>query len=429
MPGASGSLLALVLGAAVVEGAVGADTEVAAGRAPVELDGPERNSIAFTGTPAVGLRIHDETHTFTTTYAPRFYYRVPNVLDVSRPLVLHQVGLSYENLLDISSQWTTRASASVGELDYTTASEVFDPQSAGLQEDVAQVARFDGESTLRHSTSRRTTLQLTLQGEYTTPINEDDTPAPLLPDVPVDPAAPAVGGILKSAAGTIRPELRYVLTRRDFLTTSLRGSYQWFSNGSRFVVISPQLGWERRLSPRSTFISSAGPLYAIVLDAAPGASEDNFLGGSGVLELRSTLSRSDGHELTGHMSGTVDWFFDPLAGTSDPRATVEVGAGARFGRDWSFTPIVSFSTLLREDTGGVAAAISRTDASVLRAELPVRYEITRKVRFNFGARGSLRGTRLGGDDFSLTDTVEVWAYVGLAVAFATSGEPATWIGF
>jgi hypothetical protein len=431
MPGASGCLIALALGAAVVEGGVGADTEVAAGRAPVDLDGPEENSIALTGTPAVGLRIHDETHTFTTTYAPRFYYRIPNPLEVRRPLVLHQIGLGYENLIDISTQWITNAHVNVGELDYTTASLVFDPQAAALQQDVAQVARVDGESTLRHSTSRRATLQLTLQGEYTTPINTPDAvvaPAPTEP--PVDPTvvAPVAGEILKSASGTVRPELRYVLTRRDFLTTSLRVSYQWFSNGGRFVVISPQIGWERRLTPRTTFVSSAGPLYVFTLDAAPGNDDDNFIGGGGVLELRSILSRSDGAELTGHISGTVDWFFDPLAGTSDPRATLELGAAARFGRDWTFTPTASFSTLLREDSDGAAAVLERTDATVLRAELPVRYAITRAVQFNFGGRGSLRGTRLGSDDFRLNEQLEAWVYVGLSVAFATSGEPAPWLG-
>jgi hypothetical protein len=431
MPGASGTLLALALGAAVVEGAVGADTEVAAGRAPVEINGPERNSVSFTGTPAVGLRVTDETHTFTTTYAPRFYYRLPNVLDVNRPLVLHQVDLGYENLIDISTLWTTVAALDIGELDYTSASQIFDPQTSGLQQDVEQIARVSGDSTYRVTTSRRSTWQLSLQGEYTTPINTDDD-EPAAPTEPVDPTlppvAPATTTILKSASGTVRPHYRYVVSRRDFITSELRLSYQWFSNGGEFVVVSPQLGWERRLSYRSTLVTSAGPLYVVVLSAAPGADDDNFIGGSGLLELRSTLSRGDGHELTGNLSGTVDWFFDPLAGTSDPRATVQASAVARFGRKWTLSPVVSFSTLLREESGG-AAAIARTDASVLRADLPVRYDINDNLRFNFGLRSSFRGGRLGTDDFSLTETYEAWAYVGLALAFGTSGERTSWIGF
>ncbi|MET0414082.1 MAG: hypothetical protein ABW217_22420 [Polyangiaceae bacterium] len=433
MPGASGTLLALALGASVVEGAVGVDTEVAAGRAPVEINGPERNSVSFTGTPAVGLRVTDETHTFTTTYAPRFYYRLPNVLDVNRPLVLHQVDLSYENLIDISTQWITAAALDIGELDYTSASQIFDPQTSGLQQDVEQIARVSGDSTLRVTTSRRSTWQLSLQGEYTTPINtDDDQPAPtepVNPDLPtVVPPAAATTTILKSASGTVRPHYRHVVSRRDFITSELRLSYQWFSNGGEFIVVSPQLGWERRLSYRSTLVTSAGPLYVVVLGAAPGADDDNFIGGSGLVELRSTLSRGDGHTLTGALSGNVDWFFDPLAGTSDPRATAQVSAVAQFGRKWTLSPVVSFSTLLREESGG-AAAIARTDASVLRADLPVRYEISDNLRFNFGLRSSFRGGRLGTDEFSLTETYEAWAYVGLALAFGTSGERTTWIGF
>lgn len=423
MAAASGCLIALALGATAVEGAVGADAEVAAGRAPVGISGPERNSIQLIGTPAVGLRLYSPTQSLTASYSPRFYYRVPNDLDLERPLLLHQAGLAHQVELGSTSDWRSGVRFSAGELDYTTLSLVFDPQSANPPQDVAEVMRLDGDTTWRTSLSSRTGLALTLQGEYTRPLDEEPPlgidPVTGMP-LPPDPGS----ALLESAAGTIIPQLRYQLSRRDVLTTSLRVSYQWFSNDARYLLFSPQVGWERRLSARTNLITSAGPLYVVTLEAAPGVADDNTLGGAGVLELNTVFDRSRGTDVTGRIAATLEWFFDPLAGTSDPRAGLEAGIVARFGRDWTFTPNASLSTLLDDSTGG---DLVRTDASVLRAELPWRYRITDHLAFNFGLRGSLRGRGLN-DSFNLSEQHEIWAYMGLSVAIATSGEAAPWLG-
>src|SRR5687767_12521015 len=95
MPGPACSLLIAALSAAVVEAAVGANGEVAAGRAPVDVDGDEENSLTFTLVPGAGLRLRSSTASLLLSYTPRIFYRLPNALGVDRPLVLHQVGADH----------------------------------------------------------------------------------------------------------------------------------------------------------------------------------------------------------------------------------------------------------------------------------------------------------------------------------------------
>jgi hypothetical protein len=212
-----------------------------------------------------------------------------------------------------------------------------------------------------------------------------------------------------------------MLTHTDTVLGSLTLIYQWFSNGARYFVITPQVGWEKRFTPRTTMLASVGPLYAITLDPPPGQDDDNFLGGAGNFELTSILAHGEGDELSGNLGATFEWFFDPLAGSSAPRATAEAGLTQRWGRDWQFAPNVSFSSVLR-DTGG-----SSSQDSVLRADAPVRYRMTRHADLDFGFRGSLRGGSLASGDFSLNDEVEAWVYVGLRVAFTSGGDEAPWL--
>src|SRR5690242_3071202 len=120
MPAAACCLLAAMFASsAVVEAAAGAEGEVAAGRAPIELDGPEENSVTFTLVPGAALRVRSAASSVTLTYTPRIFYRVPNALEVDRPLVLHQVALDHSQSFSRRLSWATTGNFSIGEIDYT----------------------------------------------------------------------------------------------------------------------------------------------------------------------------------------------------------------------------------------------------------------------------------------------------------------------
>jgi len=127
MLGPASCLLLAAFSSSVVEGAIGASGEVAAGRAPLDYAGPAQNSLTFTLIPAAAARLRSPDSTLTLSYTPRIFYRLPNALNLNHPLILHQVGL--DHVLDIGKwlAWSTSAQLAVGEIDYTAAGVLFDP--------------------------------------------------------------------------------------------------------------------------------------------------------------------------------------------------------------------------------------------------------------------------------------------------------------
>jgi len=114
------AVLAFLFGALsppILEVATGADTEFAAGRAPLAVGLKEVNSTSITLVPGLGLRLQDPTQSIAVSYTPRLFYRLPNQFGVDRPLVLHQVSLEHASDLDRRSKWATRAELSAGEVE------------------------------------------------------------------------------------------------------------------------------------------------------------------------------------------------------------------------------------------------------------------------------------------------------------------------
>src|SRR4051812_31178535 len=155
MPGPACCLLAALFSSAVVEVAAGADTEIAVGRAPIAQTGPEENSVTFTLSPGVGLRLVEPMKTWTISYAPRIFYRAPNELDVNRPLVLHQVSLESAMVLSRSLAWSSSASLNIGEIDYTATGLVFPAGSSTVRTSVADILRLQGQTGFTLELTRR----------------------------------------------------------------------------------------------------------------------------------------------------------------------------------------------------------------------------------------------------------------------------------
>jgi len=149
--------------------------------------------------------------------------------------------------------------------------------------------------------------------------------------------------------------------------------------------------------------------------------------------------------LNGSFNASLDWFFDPVAGTSQPRAGVDIGTDLLIGREWQISPSASFYAVLRDDNpttlgvppiqtpGGTDAPIPidtvviDSDNTVLRAEIPFRYALTRSVSFTFGTRASLRGNSITQDGFKLDQRTEYWVFAGLTVRFAAGRDYGSWL--
>lgn len=442
MPVLVSSLLVAALAAGVVEAAVGADGEVAAGRAPVDITGPEEDSVTFTLIPGAGLRLHSPATRLALSYTPRIFYRVPNALNIDRPLVLHQLSLAHDTELSRRASWLNSAQFSLGELDYTASGVVFDRRvTSVVRTSVAEVLRAEGQTGVTLDLSRRLVLNLDLSGEYTTPTEEtrvSPAGAEGMPPPEGAPDLPTFDPVPESAQAAAEASLGYRLSRYDQVAVTGGVTYQWFPDTGRYLLVSPDVSWESQLNQRTAFEVSAGLAYVITLEAAQGTDDSNAIGGTGSLRIGSIVHRSRDMTVGTSFSASLDWFFDPIAGTSQPRAGVDAAASIEIGRDWQIGPNASFYTVLRDAGTGVGGGgatgegdpafdLFLADATVLRGEVPVSYAISRPVNLNFGVRAALRGRELSHENFRLGEQYEVWAFLGLTVRFATSASDDSWL--
>lgn len=442
MPGLACSLLVATLASAVVEAAAGADGEVAAGRAPIDLGGDEENSVTFTLVPGAALRLRSSTTSVLLSYAPRIFYRIPNALDVSRPLVLHQVSLAHSVEPNRISSWASSASLAFGELDYTGTGLVFPVgTSTALRQSVANVVRVEGATGYKRQLSRRLGVAFDASAEYTTspddPVTSTFPDAASTPEMPLPDITITADPLPDSAQVTTEGSLGYLLDRNDRLGTSAEVTYQWFPDSGRYLVLSPDVSWERRLNRRTTLGLSAGLAYVITLETTLDVDQSNSLGGTGSFQLASTLYSARRTTVSSGLNASLDWFFDPIAGTSQPRVGADLTTNIEIGREWLIAPNVSFYTVLRDQgtpgasamtaAGMVPLVVATPDATILRAELPFNYSLSSLVSLSFGGRAALRGKALSEDDFHLDEQVELWAFLGLTVRLATSQDDGSWL--
>src|SRR6188472_3158248 len=110
-----------------VQAAVGGRFEALVGVVPdTSLENTEA-SVALAVIPVAGLAAQRESYELTLLYRPRVYWRFPNPVDLSRPLLLHQAALTHRLALSRRTSWTNHLDGSIGEVDYTLSSVVFDP--------------------------------------------------------------------------------------------------------------------------------------------------------------------------------------------------------------------------------------------------------------------------------------------------------------
>ena len=428
-------LVALFASSAVVEAAAGAEGEVAAGRAPIELDGPEENSVTFTLVPGAALRVRSVASSLTLTYTPRIFYRVPNALEVDRPLVLHQLALDHSQSFSRRLTWATTGNFSIGEIDYTASNLVFDPGTSAVRSSVTDIVRADATTGIKLDVTRRLRWTLDVSGEYTKPLGDDDLPDNLPANLAV-----LAGSVPESAQFSTKSSLSYAINRTDRLAANGEVTYQWFPDRGRFLLLSPDISWESQLNRRTNISLSAGVAYVISLETQVGVSSENAFGGTGGFSLSTVMYKTRQATATTTFNATVDWFFDPVAGTSQPRAGVDLGTDITIGRDWVIGPSASFYTTLRDPNSTLAAQpvtdpadpttqtlVINDYSTTLRGELPFRYNLNKYVGLNWGVRASLRGRSIVQDDFKLGEQYEIWGFFGLSVRYAGGHDTGNWL--
>jgi hypothetical protein len=451
MLGPACCLLLAAFSSSVVEGAIGASGEVAAGRAPLDYAGQARNSLTFTLVPAVAAQLRTTDSTLTLSYTPRVFYRLPNALEINHPLVLHQVGLDHTLAIGKWLAWLTNVQLAIGQIDYTAAGVVFDrSQVSAVRTSVTDILRGTAQTGLKYQVLPTFALHLDGGVEYTTTLDRTTV---------VPAAAPVVAGDNTGSGATVfgsvipdsfqargKPGFAVSLGRVTHLGGAAELTYQWFKSTARYLVLSPEIEWDTKFGQRTTLAMAGGVAYVWTLDAIEPQARNNSLGGTGNIDLKSLVYRGQGLSTTLGLNAALDWFFDPVLGTSQPRAGGTATGVIQIGRNWQISPLASFFTLLKSTTfrlteNGVALPAddprvlqqqldqsrAATNATLVRLELPFDYRISDVASFGFGGRAALRGRAVTEPGFRLTEQVEIWAFVGLTLRAATSQDRGAWL--
>ncbi len=113
--------------------ATGARAELNVGRIPVTSVDSSSPGTEERITLRSGVRLVSRTSTFSLAYTPQYYLRLPDVLQIGRPLILHSGALDWTARPNrrLTLNWITHSSA--GELPNSGLSQVFEPGTGLLK--------------------------------------------------------------------------------------------------------------------------------------------------------------------------------------------------------------------------------------------------------------------------------------------------------
>ncbi len=415
-------LLTLVLfedpGAKAVDVLGGGVVQVQAGRAPLRPDADPVGSVATTLTPNVELLYRDRARggTFSLGYAPRVLYRWPNIAGLRRPLLLHQATMTYGARVSRLWDFAGRASASVGEVDYTAAQTVFgDSQGTLPSLEVIQYLQTRAGVVFEGRLSRRQTLGIIVDGGYAAPLGDDGVPDDMATLVPTLP---------RSYLGTLGISHAYDLTPVDVLTSSIGGTFIDFDARGAQTTESASVRWNRRITSRlESRVGLGAYAVQVVREPTTGLQPSDSVpvlptadaGLNGRLYQRARV------RLTGDAGASLQAYFDQVTGEVLPRAGGALGLTAFFPPSWTAGASVNFYTLATaqpRDFEGLSVDPSLTGDTVVSARTPVSYRIDERFAVEFGTIVSARAPHVRTADFAFRQ-LETWVYFAFRVQFST----------
>ncbi len=397
-----------------VEVAAGGRVETQVGVVPVSDQADAQPSVAVSVIPVLGLQHKSERLELTGLYRPRIYWRFPNRIGLMRPLILHQLRLVHSWRFSPRTEWDNSFFGSIGEVDYTLASNVFpESQPTVPTEDVIDLVRLNAQTGVQHAFSRRANGALSLRGTYNTPLGDVSELT-----------------YQESITADLVPSVGFAATRRDAIDFSVGMGFAWSEDESTYIAATPQADYTRQFGRQSFGRIGAGIAYVELLHASnfPGASPAGTTEVTpiGDAEFQTMVWSERGQRLDLGAFGSFLWFYDPVL--ARPVRRLGFGVNALFDAppDWTAAATVSFFTTIGEGafSEGVDGELVRQDETALRVDVPVTYAIDDRLGLEFGVRSALRGPPLS-DGLAL-DQVEAWFYGALRIVFDPDDRAASW---
>lgn len=383
-------------------------TEVAAGIAPRAPGEDPEPTITGELTPGYGIRARNERTSFTLQLTPRLYYRLPNLGDVERPLVLGRASVGKSHRVSDVLTWTSSVNAQYGELEFASTDLALDtPVLQERLDPVVTVSSVEGQTEFQWQVTPTYELELAMLAGYT--YLSGDAQQNL-------PETTVVGGDLVQ---------RWQLDSRSSIAFPLSPRYYFVDPEPDTFSLSLQAVYERLLSTRDTLTAAGGITAAqeegTDLDAFPRAS----------LALSSVIYQRPGMRVTNEVSAGIDAVFEPTLGELRPVVAVAWSERADLGTSWSVSLNAQASTSATSDplgqgSAGAGQTLTIQGETNLSGSLLAAYRAADWLRWDFGVRASTQGSHLDAEDFEFIDE-QVWVFTGLTLLFGLgSRETPDW---
>jgi hypothetical protein len=398
-------------------------SESRAGVAPILPGFNPQSFVAELLIPRLALELRNPGLVFAAWYSPRFFWEYPNPSSLtglapnssavsdqtpapnaaSEPLILHTFGLTLDARTSRSVRVTAAAGGSIGQPDYTTLPQVLGTVQPTLPS-VVELAAANAQAGVVATLSQRWQVSLAGQVSHWQWL-----------DIPPDVSAS--GAVTSQTSASLEPAGAFRLTVRDLLGLGAAVGWVSYSTGNEVLTVTPAVTWKRHLDRDTDLNLRLGLTYARLLDSGTlgtmpvlGGGETQAVSPIGSAELIVHLARLDQIMFLGRAFAGVDFYFDPIVGTGQPRGLAAAELTAVSVPSWTVSLRGDFATVL-EDVPTLPGQIP-PDETAFSVTLAVRRRVTENFYAELGGRWANRGPTLDTPDFRF-DQLQLWAYLSL----------------
>ena len=401
-------LVALVLLSGEIDLRASAVVESRAGETPILAGTNPTGFVAEIVAPAAMFVYSDPGLTFHAAYSPRVYWQHPNAVNSWAPLLLHTADLLLEERSTRRLSLIAGLTGAIGEPDYTQLQTLVGGVGQSALPQITEIASVSGQLLARVTLTRRWELDLDGQALYWRSFGA----APVV-------TTPTTTLITEQRSAGEQVTALYRLTPRHALGFGAAGSEASFSNGLQIYTVGPTVTWKVRLTPVDELKLTLGFTY---VRAAGTLSPDTIppLGPSGqtatpvgAFDLISRIARRDEFFLLANANGGVDYFVDPVLGTTAPRARAGLGLTAIMAPDWMAIVRGDFSTALRSTPLAQISPGYYPDETLVSLTASVRRVVTPSVFAEIGGLWAERAPAFVTPDFQFRER-QLWVFARLA---------------
>ncbi len=386
--------------------AAGADVGVSAGLIAAEPNAPAVPGVNSTATLLSGIRTRTARTSLLATYRPQFFYQLPNVADVNRPLVLHRLDTVFATRLNARGSLNWSASGAIGDLNYSNLVRSFDQGTAAVASGVVPILVATTNGVFQYDTAPRNTVSVSGTASYRTSFESDPE---------------QISAIPTSYSWALRLSDTYELSLRDSVGTAVGATYVYRPPSEASIEsfqdslnVTMDVGWQRKLTRRSDL--------SIRVGGAVSKSEvtGEISGFPTAVFTHLFRARSLGSLWASSLAAGLQGSLDPLLATFRPNAFFSWALTGQHSEAWSSSVALNFSAPVANP---LVPSQYETNGSF---NLGVYYRLSSALVVRGGAVSFVRAAHPS-DLQALTPTLEATGFLGVRYTIGTGEAGGSWL--